>query len=186
VARRFDLLVRVNQQGAEKLQVEISDEELKGLTGYLEDFDRLAATNMGGESNITIKYTFDVEKGFAWRVDNLPPEDDIAAFLLRLRPFILAKESSNFYRVCKILGRAIRHAGMAALLRQQRDEFSGRAFQSQIELFSNQTMVNTEVVLQNWLNAYEYHRDPERREELSKVHHERLPLEAIRPVSCQC
>lgn len=33
MARRFDLLVRVNQQSAEKLPVEIGDEEWKALTG---------------------------------------------------------------------------------------------------------------------------------------------------------
>ena len=42
--------------------------------------------------------------------------------------------------------------------------------------------MNTEQVLQNWLNAYEYHRDPQRREKLATVHHELLPLEALRPV----
>lgn len=176
----FDLSVRVNKQEAEKLHVEIEDQDWHTLVGYLEDFDQLAATRMGN-CQIKIKFTFDARTGFSWSGE-IPPEDDVAAFLHRLRPFVLNDERSNFNRVCNILGRAIAHPGMTGVLRQQRDEFTGRAFRSQVQLFSNNTVVNTEEALQDWLNAYEYHRDSERRERLAKIHHELLPLEALRPV----
>lgn len=181
MSHSFELALRVNQGEAEKLHVEVDDSDWQTLIGYLEDFDRLAATRMGGNCQIKVTFTFDARTGFSWSGE-MPPEDDVAAFLHRLRPFVLNDERSNFNRVCNILGRAIAHPGMTALLRQQRDEFAGRAFQSQLQLLSNGAVVNTEQVLQNWLNAYEYHRDPERRERLAKVHHELLPLEALRPV----
>jgi hypothetical protein len=177
----FDLSVRVNQEQQETLHVEISDQDWEILEGYLDDFDRLAASRVGAGIQVKTKFTFDAQGGFAWSRE-MPPDDDVALFLHRLRPFLLKDERSNFNRVCNVLGRCIVHPGFAALLRRQRDEFAGRVFQSQIQFLSNDTLVNSEQVLQDWLNAYEYHRDPERRDQLAKIHHDRLPLEATRPL----
>lgn len=181
MAYSFELVIGVNQDEREKVAVEFSDADWALLSRYLEDFELLAATRMGEHCQVKFKYLFDAEKGFSYSSE-MPPEDDVAAFLHRLRPFVLKNEPASFYRICKILGRAIAHPGMTALLRKQRDEFSGRAFQSQLQFSSNGITVNAEDVLQNWLNAYEYHRDPDRRDELKKIHHEHLPLEAIRPI----
>lgn len=177
----FKLIVGVNKDAVEELPVEISDDDWGRLRSYLEDFDLLAATRMGGHCQIKVRFTFDAQAGWSYDAD-LPPEDDIAAFLHRLRPFLLNDEQSNFNRVCNILGRAIRHRGITALLRKQRAEFSGEAFRSQMQLQSNGTVVNTESVLQKWLNGYEYHRDPTLREELRQIHTPDLALDATRPL----
>ena len=110
MSHSFELALRVNQGEAEKLHVEVDDSDWQTLIGYLEDFDRLAATRMGGNCQIKVTFTFDARTGFSWSGE-MPPEDDVAAFLHRLRPFVLNDERSNFNRVCNILGRAIAHPG---------------------------------------------------------------------------
>lgn len=181
MARTVNLSIRVNTNDAQILAVEIDDDDWDVLVRFTENFERLAATRMGRAAHVSIEFTFDVRTGVSW-TGTLPPEDEIAAFLHRLRPFLLNDEASNFNRMCNRLGCLIPHPGNVAFLRQQRREFSGRGFQDQVRFLSNDTVVNSEAVLQDWLNAYEYHQDPERRDQLSKVHHHLMPLEALRPL----
>jgi hypothetical protein len=181
MSHSFTLSVRINQEEPERLNVEVRDEDWNTLVSFLDDFDRLAATRVANGGQVRVRFRFDAQGGFA-SSGEMPPDDDVAAFLHRLRPFVLNDERSNFYRVCNVLGRAIAHRGVTAMLQRQRDEFSGRVFQSQIQISSNRTVINSEEVLQNWLNAYEYHRDADRREELAQIHHDQFPLEAMRPV----
>jgi hypothetical protein len=181
MSHSFNLSVRVNQEEPERLHAAVDDEEWNMLASFLDDFERLAATRVANGGQVKVRLEFDARSGFS-SSGEMPPDDDVAAFLHRLRPFVLNDERSNFYRVCNVLGRSVGHRGITAMLQRQRDEFSGKLFQSQIQITSNHAVVNSEKVLQNWLNAYEYHRDAGRRDELAKIHHEQFPLEAIRPV----
>jgi hypothetical protein len=150
------------------------------LTDFLAYFDELAATRLGGGIQVRARLTWDHEKGLSWSGE-LPPDDDLAAYLHRLRPFLLQNEATSFDRVCAIIGRALPHEPMRALLRRQRREFDGRNFQSQFQLLSNDVVVNSERVLKLWLNGFEYHRDREQRDEIARLH-QLLPMDATRPV----
>lgn len=104
---------------------------------------------------------------------DLPPDEDIFAILHRLRPFILQKERANFYRIVKMLSRHLDDAIARAVLKRQRDLYSGKDFQEQLTIQwqseSQRVVVNAEETVMKWLNAYEYHQDEQKRQEIEEI-----------------
>jgi hypothetical protein len=122
---------------------------------------------------------WDAETGLSDR-SVIPPEDDIDAFLHRIRPFVLQKDKDTYFpNVCDILSRYLKHSQLRASIQRQRDRFLGKEFQSKVQIMSNEAILNTDETLKNWLNAFEYHRDVPKQEEL-KTLHQILPLESSR------
>lgn len=180
MSHTIDLSVRVNQSAREVLHVELSDQDHDTLRQFLRAFDRLADSRLGIGMSVKARIGWDHREGFSSSAE-LPPAEDIAALLHLLRPFLLQREPTSFTKVCGVLGRGLPHVGMRALLRQQQQEFHGRTFQSQIEFRANDVVLNSERILMLWLNAFEYHQDPDKQLELAKLH-ELLPLDATRPL----
>ncbi len=125
--------------------------------------------------NVSCNVKWDIEKGLRIMAQ-LPNDDEISILLHRLRPFVLQNESTNFYNICGILSRYLTHSILREIIAKQRDLFSGKDFQSQIQINLNETMLNSEAVLNKWLNAFEYHRDEEKQKELELLH-ALLPME---------
>lgn len=59
---------------------------------------------------------------------------------------------------------------------EQRDVFGGNRTQLTFKISSNDVILNSEKVLYDWLNSYEYHRDKEKRKFIDSLH-EIFPLE---------
>ncbi len=99
------------------------------------------------------------------------------AFLHRFRPLGLQSESTNFNRICSLLTKEIADPYFRSMIDLQRDIFSGKVLQTQFRIWSDDTVLNSEKVLYDWLNAYEYHRDKEKREFIESLH-TMIPLDA--------
>jgi hypothetical protein len=149
------------------LRGEISDAEWDVLMRFLDRFDRLAATRMGAGCEVSWKLTLGSEGARA--SGTLPPNDDVDAFLYRMRPFVLNDESTNFFKVCKVISRRVVHPGVIAWVREQRNAFAGHEFQRQITIRTGAGVLNSDETLRLWLNGSgEYHSDSEREASLKR------------------
>jgi len=111
----------------------------------------------------------------------LPDWEEVMAFLHRFRPILLQSESTNFYKICSLLSKEVANPDFRGMLDLQRDFFSGKHVREQFKLQSDDVLINSEQVLHNWLNGYEYHRDKEKREFIQSLHG-MLPLDASKVI----
>ena len=123
--------------------------------------------------SVSFSFNYDADLGFT-TTGTLPPDDDVVALLHRLRPLVLTSEQTEFFRVCKIIDRRVRHESIQAELERCRDLFSGKRFQSLVKISvtspaGDAIVLNSEATLQKWLKAYEYHRDDEKRQHLEDL-----------------
>lgn len=159
----------------------IPDEEIKSLEGYLENLKRLQESKLiidgmpGG-----LKIHSDKENGLRCEL-SLPDEDSILAFLHRMRRFILSEENSSYDKVTGIIARRFDNSRIRSMIKNQRKIYDGRHFQSGIQIQSNGVTINSEKMLFDWLNAFEYHDDTTKREEIEKLH-QLMPLDASRAI----
>jgi hypothetical protein len=160
---RFHL--ELNAEGHETVVCdgEFTDDEAATLELYLQQYEAVAASpalSSGLSCNMQINW--DQDAGTV-RVD-LPDEDTLSVLLHRLRPFILANEPASYLTVSSIIGRRVDTPPVRDLLKRQRREYDGRAFQESVVISINDIVVNSERTLMDWLNSHEYHRDPDKRE----------------------
>jgi len=152
----------------ERLHGQFSDEDWKSLTRFLALSFRLAECRIavtrdqlnfgisgGGEKPVTFSAT-------------LPPEDDIAAFLHRMRPFILKREPSNFYRVRNLLTRYMTHPQIRRHLDGLRDLYEGKKVP--FSMGYNDTEITPIDTVDSWLNASEYHQDEDKQAEMDALY----------------
>ena len=107
--------------------------------------------------------------GTRFEAKEMPDADQFRALLLLMRPFVLQNEDTCFYRVRNILARRLDHATFRAYLDRQKEIFDGRRCQN-MRVVSNGTLINSTTTLDLWLNAYEYHRDDEKRAAFQALH----------------
>ena len=107
----------------------------------------------------------------------LPNWDDVIVFLHKFRPIGLQSESTNFYKICNILTKELAHPHFRNLIDQQRELYSGKRAQTAFTILSNDVVLNSEKVLYDWLNSFEYHRDKEKRQFIESLH-QMIPLDA--------
>ena len=121
-------------------------------------------------------------------VPDRPDDAAVAEVLLRLRPFILDRESFFYHKAAKILSRTVNDSHFRKIMRGLSDQFSGKDFSDQIKLFSGNAsdaldlgsesfqsimkkyetsflQLNSHRTFQLWLNAFEFHLDEEKRAE---------------------
>lgn len=107
----------------------------------------------------------------------LPDWDDVTVFLHKFRPIGLQSESTNFYKICNILSKELAHPHFRNMVDEQREVYSGKRTQTGFKIQSNDVILNSEKVLYDWLNAFEYHRDKEKRQFIEDLH-KMFPLDA--------
>ena len=111
----------------------------------------------------------------------LPHWDDVIVFLHKLRPFVLQNEATNFYRVNNILAKTIEQPFLRSFIAEQRRIYSGQRMQEMVRISSNDVVLNSEKVLFDWLNAYEYHRDKDKKAFIDELH-QMFPLDATKAI----
>ncbi len=178
---RFEL---TDQDGTQKVETDFSDQEWSLLEDYSAIFDQLAtspATTSVASFGFSIKW--DSEAGWA-PVDasQFPSRTDLAAFLHLFRPIILNDERTFFMKVLGVISQRAPSKAWKAL----KVEFDGRRFESMMTISmtsastpeqptSETLILNSGRTLQNWLNAFEYHRDAAKAAEFSEIHADDFP-----------
>jgi hypothetical protein len=67
------------------------------------------------------------------------------------------------------------------LLTQYHQLYSGKKSQAEVQIKSNDTVLNSEDTLLNWLNSYEFHRNEDKRKFIESLH-QMLPLDASKVI----
>lgn len=172
--RSFQLTVKNSDDGSEySSQVQIPDDEFASLTAFADAADELAAAEvLQQELGVQVRIKFDAASGVAFS-GTLPNDDVVAALLHRVRPFVLAKERTSFLRIRNVLAKCIENEQMRKILDRQRDLFTGKDFQQQVEIVATTPVLkdalNSDESFHTWLNAFEYHRDPAKRATIEQL-----------------
>jgi hypothetical protein len=158
-----------------------NDNEWQSLEEYLASVERLSSLDLVREGT-TVKYSVTFHKGGALSYSTeLPPEVDVSALLHRLRPFVLHKEPTNFNTICSCLRRSITAREFCDIIKYLQRLYDGRKMQSAVLVTADGVKINSDKTLDEWLNAYEYHRDRDKRADFESLH-EIFPLEASRAI----
>ncbi|MHB1350288.1 MAG: hypothetical protein ACYCYR_10495 [Desulfobulbaceae bacterium] len=169
-----------NSGDSTELIIEFTEKEWWQLQSYLKAVVELHATRfVKNSSGVKLNFKWDKDVGITWSV-KMPPEDDLFAFLHRIRPLILEKEPYNFQKIRKMIERKIQKS-IPPILPSLLDLFTGKSMQRQVVMISNDHIINSEKILFTWLNAHEYHRDQDKQKLLEELH-KIMPIEWSRGV----
>jgi len=161
----FTVIERYREtEGSASATGEFSDAEWELLVRFADYADELRSTRVvsqGARVSYSVKWS--QEDGES-QTATLPPPDDLSAFLHRLRPFILDGEPTFAPKICKVLKRRITLPGFRERFDILNQLFFGKGEKLSISL--GEVNVNTEQTLKKWLNAFEYHRDLDKQEDL--------------------
>jgi hypothetical protein len=167
--------------GNSEVSGEFTDEERDRLRLFVQYSDEVSKTRLvqnGDWGGFEIRY--DEKTGYSYKA-TLPPWDDVIIFLHKFRPLLLETEATSFYKIQSLLGKVLDHPVLRVLLRAQRELYSGKTFQGQVQVLSNSVLLNSDKVLSDWLNAYEYHREKEKREFIDSLH-KMIPLDISKAI----
>jgi len=175
--KSFQIKLREQGTGLEiAVAGEIRQNDWEKLIFYADEVVRLEASSaLSKDLHTQVKFRVTPGTKRLQFAGSTPPDEDVVVILHRLRPFILQKEPANFYQMTNILSRYLNNPKARQTLQYLKDVFSGKDFQRQIRLQidwkspSIRTVVNSEETLQTWLNAVEYHRDAEKRQQIEEL-----------------
>jgi hypothetical protein len=175
------LKLAIRGLGADEFDYSLSDEDIAHLSDFLREVDLLWELPIV-QAGVPASYGVEWKDGEVVLLDwSLPPVEEIAALLHRLRPFILTNEPYSFDRVCGVLGKRLRRPFVLRLLKEARELYSGKRMQTRIQILSQEILLNSETTLMNWLNSHEYHRDKDKAAELDRLH-KVFPLESSKAI----
>lgn len=164
-----------------ELVLEFEDAEWQVLS----DFRRYAA-EVGYDSlaerdwQTQLKITFEQGKGVTFS-GRIPPWEEVIPVLHRLRPLILESESTYFPKAAGVIARRGTDPDFRSGIRALRDRFSGKLLSTAFQLSLNKEVLHSETMLRDYLNAFEYHRDSDKRAKLAKLF-EIVPSDAMRTI----
>lgn len=168
-------LVNKKTEKRTKLSGEISDKNhnrLLKFLSYAEDLEKTKFTKS--------KITFQVSIGTSSDVPfsrNIPSDEVISDFLIKIRPFILKNEQTYFYSICNIISKSFHDDLLNLIMKDIREYYSDKQFQNMIKFESNNVILNSEDTLNDWLNAYVYHKDENKKQRLDSLHDSIFPFE---------
>jgi hypothetical protein len=157
-----------------------TSEEWQRLLRFAQLADELRQTKLVAAPG-ALRWTQNVdnEGTVDFRVLEAPTPDEFRALLHLMRPFILSDEPTNFGRVRNILAKQLRDPDFQRYLEREAARFTG-AIAGRIRFISDGVVLNSDETLRKWLNAYEYHRDHEKAQELEALHDGFMPMEMTR------
>ena len=168
MTHNFNLtLIQADTDEAFTVSGKLTDEAWVRLEDYVRYVDRLLDTKLVRDRMRTSLSIHWEENSTMRFFPALPPSEEIEAFLLRLRRIHLQGESTNFFKICNILGKVLANSTLRALIGMQRDLFRGAFVPVKIQK-TDGTAVNWDAVLNTWLNAEEYHTNKAERERLKQ------------------
>ena len=179
MARICKVNVAAGDANPEGVVLEFED----GEWALLEDTERYAAdvraTVLAQKSPWQSRLTITFEKSQLKFSGEVPDWNDVIVVLHRLRPLILASERTYFYTVLNVIRRRGDHSALRGGLETIKDVYSGARLFRAVTLSVNREVLNSEAMLKQYLNAYEYHRDVDKRDKLEELF-QVFPSDAMR------
>lgn len=138
---------------------EFTDDEWWQLHEFLSHVADLQSTQFVAKgAGVQMNFNWSQGNAPSWSVQ-APPDEEVFAFLHRLRPLILQREPACFLKVRALLSRKLKDAPIQPFMHWLLELYEGKKFQKLILMQSNDRIMNSKEMLVTWLNAYEYHRD---------------------------
>jgi len=133
---------------------------------YAVDLFQLRLFREGAPGRLDMKW--DQQKGLSLETD-IPDDEMIMTLLHKLRPFILNNESTNFGKVSNIIARRTESDQIRRFINEKKEYYLGKKIQGMVKVLSNEVLLNSEEILQKWLNAHEYHKNKGKQVELASL-----------------
>ncbi len=167
MSRKFTIeTLRDGEAQPSRVTAEFSTEEWDQLLRFASYADDLAESKLVREgTSVRLNLKWKAGAGLT-TTSSVPDKDDLAALLHRMRPMVLKREPTFVPTICNVLARRIESTDVRSVTERIKGGFTGRDFQSQMRLSHNGNVVNCASTLYDWLNAFEYHRDLLKRNEL--------------------
>lgn len=155
------------------LQLSSADHAL--FNDYVSAVERAEATSGFDKSPKRADFVSDPNEGRSvkWAPKLTSDEQDL--LLYRLRPLILQEEPFSFIKTASRAGSSLPHIAIRNFIRGERSRFSGERWRQMWQISSGDIVLNSEDMFKKWLNALEYHRDPDKRRQIEKLNNESLP-----------
>jgi len=163
----------------ENVSIQFSKQELSLLENFLECARKIESSKI---VQLGMPFSFNIqhEQGKDATVTfTLPDWQFVESYLHRLRPVILQKEKTNFYKICDLLSRRIELPRVRKAIKEEKQLYQGTGIHSIMKFSINNELIASEDMLQKYLNAFEFHRDDAKRESLEKFN-AAFPLEAMK------
>jgi hypothetical protein len=148
----------------------LSDEEWKILQVFCEKARRLTQVKlvMGRESNISGRIRIEAGSGLVFHAA-LPPEEQVAEFLLAFRFFYLQRERTSFLRVLSLLGKHSEQNDARQALRLLKRQWNQALFNDVLQISACNQMITASVLMDLWFNAHYFHADEEKGIKLERL-----------------
>ncbi len=160
---------------------EFSDDEVKLLERFVTYAEEVWKTDfIQSKQRGQTKISYRPEFGLTTETV-LPDWGQVIVFLHKFRPILLESENTSFKNIQSLLGRHFDHEILRNSFKLQRDLYSGKNYQSYIQIRSNEVLLNSERTLFDWLNSHEFHRDEQKVEFIENLH-QLIPLEASKVI----
>lgn len=148
----------------------LSEAEWKVLREFCDKAHRLMATKLAtaGLGGIRARMSWEQGKGMWWET-TLPPEEQVAEFVMAFRLFYLQKEPTHFPSVLSILGRHASESEVRQLFKKYRQQWENCLFGNALQIAMNEKQLTSSLVIDLWLNAHYFHSDEDKKAELDQI-----------------
>jgi hypothetical protein len=143
-----------------------SPEDQQVLTDFMTFSDEAHRTRFANEiPSYKISFFFS-NSGIVRNDGKIPDKEALSTFLHKYRPILLKSEKTEFTHVCSIVLKHINHPNLKKLARQWRAQYSGKMIREIATISQDDMSLISQTFLENYLNAFEYHRDSKLRKKL--------------------
>src|SRR5687768_4465960 len=162
-----------------QIPLSVSSHEYELLDMYVSQCEALVKTRwVANGMPVGVKLNYEVNH--LDYVTDLPSPEVVAEVLHRSRPFLLQNEPASFLRTCGLVGRLLPDAQIHAFLKTIRGKYQGLRFQQVVKITTSgpspeapdeevAATLNSLDSMLEWLNAYEYHQDLDKRRRLESL-----------------
>ena len=99
----------------------------------------------------------------------VPDEEALSTFLHKYRPIILKSEPTEYCNVCTLLVRHISSPDFNRAIKSWKTEYSGKNLKNLCRMEQGDYLLTSQLFLENYLNAFEYHRDRQLHRKMEKI-----------------
>lgn len=155
----------------EAISASLSEDDWKILLEFYIKVQRLISTKIVSDNQAEIKLELNYNHITGLSSETkLPPEEQIAEFIMAFRFFYLQKEKSFLPRVLNILGKHSTNPETRNCLKVYRKRWQDPLEKDVFKFRKNNGKdVTPSLLLDWWLNAYYFHTDKDKRKELKKL-----------------
>ena len=143
---------------------QFSETDLTVLHRYVEYYDEMIQLGINpAEMMIEVSIRVDLKQRQTLVSSEKPHPLVLSGFANAIRPFILEKEPTAFYRALKIERNSCSSYHFKEFTRRLANAYKCRKNGMKFTLRAGQEIISQDRAFNMWLNAYIYHRDPDKR-----------------------